>query len=136
VTTRPLPPIEGPDKPFWVALRQREVCVQRCGDCRTYRFPAATFCAHCRSETFEWVTVEPTGVVETWCVFHRQYFEGLTVPYTVIQVRLKCGIKLFSNPVGVDADALHIDMPVEAVFEDITPEVTLLKFQPTKGDLQ
>jgi uncharacterized OB-fold protein len=54
----------------------------------------------------------------------------------VIQVRLKCGIRLFSNPVGVEVDALHIDMPVEAVFEDITPEVTLLKFQPTKGDLQ
>jgi hypothetical protein len=27
-------------------------------------------------------------------------------------------------------------MPVEGVFEDVTPEVTLLKFQPTKGGLQ
>jgi len=136
MTTRPLPSIEGPDKPFWLGLMQREVRAQRCGDCRMYRFPAARFCAHCRSEKSEWVAVQPTGVVETWCIFYRQYFKGLTVPYTVIQVRLKCGIRLFSNPVGVEPDALRINMPVEAVFEDITPEVTLLKFQPTKGDVQ
>jgi uncharacterized OB-fold protein len=135
VTTRPLPSIEGPDEPFWLGLRQREVRVQRCGDCGTCRFPAVRLCEHCRSENFEWVAVDPTGIIETWCVFHRQYFEGLTVPYTVIQVRLKCGIRLFSNPVGIKTDALCIDMPVKGVFEDVTPDVTLLKFQPTKGDL-
>jgi hypothetical protein len=43
---------------------------------------------------------------------------------------------LFSNPVGIEADALRIDMPVEGIFEDVTPEVTLLKFQPTKGSFQ
>jgi len=52
------------------------------------------------------------------------------VPYTVIQVRLDCGVRLFSNPVGVEAGSLHIGMPVEGVFEDITPDVTLLKFKP------
>ena len=110
--------------------------MQRCGGGRTYRFPAATFCAHCRSETFEWVAVEATGVVETWCVFHRQYLEGLTVPYTGELGAAKMRDQAILIPIGVEADALHIDMPVEAVFEDITPEVTLLKFQPTKGDLQ
>ena len=131
--TKPLPSMEGPDKFFWQALRQREVRVQRCGDCGTHRFPATRFCARCRSEAFEWVAVETTGVVETWCVFQRQYFEGLEVPYTVIQVRLKCGVRLFSNPVGVEASSLRINMPVEAVFEDITSDVTLLKFRPTNG---
>jgi uncharacterized OB-fold protein len=54
------------------------------------------------------------------------------VPYTVIQVRLECGVRLFSNPVGVEARALRIGMPVEAMFEDVTPDVTLLKFKPRK----
>ena len=56
-----------------------------------------------------------------------------TVPYTVIQVRLDCGVRLFSNPVGVEAGALRIGLPVEAVFEDITSDVTLLKFKPRKA---
>jgi uncharacterized OB-fold protein len=127
---RPLPDVDSADQPFWQALRQREVRVQRCGNCGACRFPATRYCPHCRSDTSEWHSVAPTGVVETWCVFHRAYFDGLPVPYTVIQVRLDCGVRLFSNPAGVETGALRIGLPVEAVFEDITPEVTLLKFKP------
>jgi uncharacterized OB-fold protein len=129
---RPLPTIDGPDRPFWEALRHREVRVQRCASCGTHRFPAARFCPQCRSETSQWQAVAPAGILETWCVFHRSYFDGLPVPYTVIQVRLDCGIRLFSNPVGVESGALRIGMAVEAVFEDVTPDVTLLKFKPRK----
>jgi len=127
---RPLPVIDGPDKPFWRALRRRTVEVQRCRDCGTHRFPATRTCAHCRSDESEWVAVAPTGMIETWCVFHRPYFEDFPVPYTVIQVRLDCGVRLFSNPAGIEASALRIGMPVEAVFEDVTADVTLLKFKP------
>ncbi len=129
---RPLPTIDGADRPFWQALRRREIHVQRCVNCGMNRFPATRFCPHCRSEAFEWHAVAPTGTVETWCVFHRAYFDGLDVPYTVIQVRLDCGVRLFSNPVGIDATALRIGLPVEAAFEDITPDITLLKFKPQK----
>jgi uncharacterized protein len=129
---RPLPTVDGPDKPFWQALRRGEVQVQRCSTCGTHRFPAARYCAHCRSEESEWVAVAPTGILETWCVFHRPYFEDLPVPYTVIQVRLDCGVRLFSNPADVDTGALRIGMPVEGAFEDIAPDVTLLKFKPRK----
>jgi uncharacterized OB-fold protein len=62
-------------------------------------------------------------------VFHRPYFDDLPVPYTVIQVRLDCGVRVFSNPSGVKADDLRIGMPVVAVFEDVTDAVTLLKFK-------
>ena len=43
----------------------------------------------------------------------------------MIQVRLDCGVRVFSNPVGVAADDLRIGMPVEAVFENVTDDVTL-----------
>jgi len=129
---RPLADIAGADAPFWQALRRREVRVQRCADCGAHRFPAARTCACCRSEQSEWVLVAPNGIVETWCVFHRAYFDDLPVPYTVIQVRLDCGVRLFSNPVEVETNALRIGLPVEAAFDDITPEVTLLKFKPRK----
>jgi uncharacterized OB-fold protein len=126
---RPLPRIDGADGPFWQALRRREVQVQRCGSCGTHRFPATRYCAQCRSDQSAWVTVVPSGTLETWCVFHRPYFDGLPVPYTVIQVRLDCGVRVFSNP-AAGANALRIGMVVEAVFEDVTDEVTLLKFKP------
>ena len=127
---RPLPQTDGPDRPFWQALRRREVQVQRCKSCGTHRFPATRYCAHCRSDESEWVAVAPRGTLETWCVFHRPYFEGLPVPYTVIQVKLDCGVRVFANPAGVETSALRIGMPVEAVFEDVAPDVTLLMFKP------
>jgi len=127
---RPLPQAGGPDAPFWQALRRREVKVQRCVSCGTHRFPATRYCAACRSDASEWVTVAPTGTLETWCVFHRPYFEGLPVPYTVIQVKLDCGVRLFSNPSDVETNVLHIGMPMTAMFDDVTNEVTLLKFRP------
>ena len=127
---RPLPQTDGPDRPFWQALRHREVQVQRCKSCGTHRFPATRYCAHCRSDESEWVAVAPSGTLETWCVFHRPYFEGLPVPYTVIQVKLDCGVRVFANPAGVKNDALRIGMPVDAVFEDVAPDVTLLMFKP------
>ena len=129
---RPLPDLAGADAPFWQALRQHEVRVQRCGNCGAHRFPAARTCPRCRSEQSDWPVVAPTGVVEIWCVFHRAYFDGLPVPYTVIQVRLDCGVRLFSNPVEVEPAALRIGMAVEAAFDDIAPEMTLLKFKPRK----
>jgi uncharacterized protein len=127
---RPLPQTDGPDKPFWQALRRRRVEVQRCGSCHTHRFPATRYCAKCHSDESEWVAVAPAGTLESWCVFHRPYFEDLPVPYTVIQVKLNCGVRVFSNPSGVETSALRISMPVEAVFEDVTDDVTLLKFKP------
>ena len=130
---RPLPVTDGADKPFWQALRAREVKVQRCGNCGTHRFPAARYCAQCRSDESEWVVVAPTGTLESWCVFHRPYFDGLPVPYTVLQVRLDCGVRLFANPSRIENSALRIGMPVEAVFEDATPEVTLLMFKPKES---
>jgi hypothetical protein len=65
-------------------------------------------------------------------VFHRQYFAEFPVPYTVIQVKLDCGVRLFSNPAGMATEALQVGMSVEASFEDVTPNVTLLKFKPRK----
>jgi uncharacterized OB-fold protein len=127
---RPLLQTTAADAPFWQALRRREIKVQRCSSCGTHRFPATRYCASCRSDASEWVAVAPTGTLETWCVFHRQYFEDLPVPYTVIQVRLDCGVRMFSNPSGVETNALRVGMAMTAAFEQVTDAVTLLKFKP------
>jgi len=35
-----------------------------------------------------------------------------------------------TNVVGCTPDAVRIGMPVEVVYDDVTPEVTLAKFRP------
>ena len=41
-------------------------------------------------------------------------------------------MRLLTNIVGCAPDAVRIGMPVEVVFEDVTPEMTLPKFKPSR----
>lgn len=55
------------------------------------------------------------------------------MPYNVALVRLEEGPRLFTNIVGVRNDDLHIGAAIVPVFEQVTPEVVLLKFGLSKG---
>ncbi len=129
---KPLPRLDGPERPFWEGLRQRVVRVQRC-DAGHYRFPASRYCPVCHSARASWQAVQPDGEVESFCVFHKPYFSGFAVPYAVVQVKLACGVRFFSNLAGVPNEDIRIGMKVVASFEDVSPEVTLLKFRPKEG---
>jgi uncharacterized OB-fold protein len=40
------------------------------------------------------------------------------------------GVRMISNIVGVDADAVRIGMPVEVVWEDMSAELAIPRFRP------
>ena len=42
------------------------------------------------------------------------------------------GLKMLTNIVDCPPEQVKIGMPVEAVFDDVTPEVTLVKFRPAR----
>lgn len=130
---KPLPRLDGADRPYWEGLREGEIRLQRCIHCGTYRFPASRWCSACRQEGAERVAVAPTGTVESFCVFHKGYFPGFDPPYAVVQVKLDCGVRLFSNMAGAPDADVRIGERVTAVFERATPDITLLKFAPLDG---
>ncbi|MWD26544.1 hypothetical protein E0K89_003540 [Aquicoccus sp. SCR17] len=133
ITAKPLPRLDGPEAPFWAGLREGEIRVQHCVACGTPRFPASRFCPECHSDRAEWRAVEPRGEVESHCTFHKCYFPGFVgdMPYTVIQVRLDCGLRFFSNI--ADGGRPATGQRVAAVFEPATADVVLLKFAPEDG---
>ena len=132
---KPLPPKDEDHAPFWQGTLRREVVMQRCSSCGTYRFPASRYCASCRSDASAWAPVSGRGVIESYCFFHKAYFESFAadVPYNVALVRLEEGPRLFTNIVGVRNEGLQIGAAVVPVFEQVTPEVVLLKFGLSKG---
>lgn len=129
---KPLPRLDDANAPFWEAAKAHELKLQKCAGCGTLRFPATRFCADCGSDESGWVTVSGRGTVSSWCRFHQVYFEGFAedVPYTVIVVTLEEGPRLFSNLVEAPEDEIEIGQPVEVYFDDVTPDVTLVKFKP------
>lgn len=133
--TKPLPPKDEDHAPFWQGALRREVVMQRCSACGTYRFPASRYCASCCSDASAWMPVSGRGVIESYCLFHQVYFESFAadVPYNVALVRLDEGPRLFTNIVGVRNEDLRIGAAVVAVFEQVTPQVALIKFGLSKG---
>ena len=129
---RPLPePADIDNRPHWEGARQGRLMLQRCDHCGQYRFPAARRCPACRQEGVRWTQASGRGVIETWCRFHKAYWPALQaeVPYRVIQVLLDEGQRLYSNLVSDEPDDALVGLRVEAVFEQVDGDATLVRFR-------
>jgi uncharacterized protein len=130
----PLPAITDDTRPFWDACRRRELRVQRCTSCGTLRHPPAPACWQCRGFAHEWIALSGLGTVFSHAVVHRAFLPELAshVPYTIVVVALDDapGIRLVSNLVDGEA---RIGLPVEVVFEDVAPEVTVPRFRARRS---
>ncbi len=128
---KPLPRITAENRPFWEAARRHELRLQRCGACGRFWYPPGPVCPECLSERFEWTRVGGRGTVSSWVVFHKAYFPAFAdeIPYAVVQVELEEGPRLISNLVDVPPGQIRIGMPVEVVFDDVTPEISLPRFR-------
>jgi uncharacterized OB-fold protein len=128
---RPVPEITPHLAPFFAAAKEGRLVVQRCTECRLMRFPARELCSGCLATTSEWVPVSGRGEVFSYNVMHQVYHPAFAaeVPYAVVVVRLAEGPKITTNLVDCRPEEIRIGMPVEAVFEPASADVTLLKFR-------
>jgi hypothetical protein len=128
---KPLPRITPLNRPFWEATQRHELRLQRCVDCLRFRYPPGPVCPDCLSERAEWARVSGRGTVTTWVVVHQQYFESFAgdLPYHVVQVQLEEGPRLTASLVDVPNSELRVGLPVEVVFDDVTPEISLPRFR-------
>jgi uncharacterized OB-fold protein len=129
---KPLPQISTEMAPFFEAARRQQLVVQRCRGCGTLRFPARDRCSACLAREADWVPVSGRGSVFSFAVMHQVYHPGFAaeVPYAVVLVALDEGPRMISNVVGCPANAIRVGMPLEVVFEPVSPDVTLPKFRP------
>ena len=129
---KPLPQVTPEMKPFWDAARRHELVVQRCRGCGAYRFPARDICSRCLAREGEWTRVSGRGSVFSRAVMHQVYHPGFAseVHYGLVVIELEEGARLVSNLVDGPPGEIRAGMPVEVVFDDVTPEVTLPKFRP------
>ncbi len=135
--TKPLPPITEQSRPFWEATRARRLQLPRCDHCGAFHTYFEPWCSECGKEGVHWEELSGKGRIWANCRFHKVYFPGFAgdSPYNVAMVQLDEGPKLMTNIVDLPTGNLSempIGMPVEAVFVDVTDEVTLVKFRPAR----
>ena len=65
-------------------------------------------------------------------MIHRALHPGFAeeLPYAAVVVELEEGVRIVSHVLDLPVDELRVGLPVEVVFDDVTPEVTLPKFRP------
>lgn len=131
---KPLPISSPESQPFWEGCRRHELLLQRCPQCQAFWFPPSMLCPECLGTVWEWTKTSGRGSVYSFVVFHRIYHTGFAneIPYVVAVVELEEGPHLISNLIGCDPHAVHCEMHVEVVFEDVSEAVTLPKFRPRK----
>ena len=132
--TKPLPNPPNPDltKPFWEATKRHELVMPRCKTCSNLFFYPRELCPHCLSPDFEWVPISGKGRVYSYTVVHQPVHPAFRedVPYLFAIIQLDEGLRFISNIVECPIEDVTIDMPVVATFDDVTSEVTLVKFRP------
>jgi hypothetical protein len=132
--TKPLPRPLNPEftRPFWEAAKRHELVMPRCKTCDRIFFYPRSECPRCLSPNLEWVQVSGRGRLHTYTIVYQAANRAFQpdAPYVYAIVQLDEGPRLVSNVVQCALDEVKVDMPLVAVFDDITPEWTLVKFKP------
>lgn len=128
---KPLPVIDGESRPYWAALKQHRLTIQRCTDCGKHHFYPRALCPHCHSDAVEWVDARGTGTIYSYTIARRPAgpaFKADT-PYVVAVIDLDEGARMMTNIVTDDVEAVRIGQRVTVQYDDVTDEVTLPKFR-------
>ncbi|AGP60232.1 Zn-ribbon domain-containing OB-fold protein [Streptomyces rapamycinicus] len=137
---RPVP--DRDSAPWWQALAEHRLILQRCDGCGLLRWAPRAMCNGCGSFAWTWETADGRGTVASWTVCHRALQPGRQVPYVVLLVRLAEGDDLilpggWNGP--QDGAGLHIGLPVVAEYHDLRYDdedahahrASLLTWRPT-----
>ena len=132
----PLPTPQPETEFYWQKAKAHELWLMRCQSCGGTYFYPRPICPQCLSRDTTWVQSSGRGTLYAFSVVQRAptgAFRGV-VPYVAALVELEGGVRLPTNLVDVEPDpaGIKIGMALEAVFEDVTDAITLVKFRPAR----
>jgi uncharacterized OB-fold protein len=131
---RPVPRMRGMAGEFYAFCKKHELRFQRCSDCGTWRHVPRDLCAKCGSFSWEWAKSSGKGKLFSWTTAMQPMLPQFAdlIPYSPVVIEMDEGVRLVSWLTDVPDDQLRLGLPVEVVFDDVTPEVTLPKFRRAK----
>lgn len=127
---RSWPAISEDTEFFWNGVREGELRVQQCADCSALNHPPKPICSECGSFELGHLVASGAGTVYSHVTFHKPLSPGFDEPYNVSVIELVEGVRIVSQVVGVQPDAISIGMPVEVEFTEVEPGLVLPLFHP------
>lgn len=118
-------------EPFWTALEQQVLAIQRCDGCATWRWTPQLCCPRCLSERCTWTPASGHGELYSYTVVRRSADAArFPVPYVLAIVRLDEGPHLLTTLVDCDEAEITIGQPVEVAFRRTPDGVMVYPFVP------
>src|ERR1700730_3294115 len=122
-------------EPFWLAAAEHRLTCARCAACGTFRMPPTAFCSRCRSQDVAWVELSGRATVFSFTIARHALIPELAdfLPYVVAVLDLDGapGARVLANIIDTEVEDVHVDMPVEVVWEDVEGSpVSIYRFRP------
>ncbi len=129
---KPRPEPTPVSQPFWDALRDERVELQRCDACGRWVYYPRSRCPTCLSDRLTWTPIDGLGIVYTFTVAEQPTAPPFAdeVPQLLAIVELAEGVRLSTTLVNVDPGAIRVGLPVAPVFDHGDDGLTLLRFRP------
>ena len=129
---KPLPDPTPATQPFWDALKEHKLKLQKSKKTGNVIYYPRSVSPHGPKDTLEWVECSGLGTVYSYTIARRPTAPQWSADgdYAIAIIELDEGARLTANIVGWPPNQVRIGMKVKAVFTDVTPEVTLLQFEP------
>lgn len=134
VLPSPEPRVNPETKPFWDATTEGRLLIKWCNDCHQHYWYPRTICPICGRFNTSWVEARGTGEVYTFAISRRgagEYKDA--APFVLAYVELDEGVRMLTNIVDVDPEALAIGDRVEVVFHDTGAGSALPRFRPASA---
>ena len=119
-------------QPFFQGAQEGKLRLQCCDDCGFWSFPLMTLCQHCGSANISWQDASGEGVVYAHGRLARPYHARHQdrLPLVLAQVDTPEGVRLNTNIVNVEANALKTGDKVRVTFETFPDGGVLPVFEP------
>jgi uncharacterized OB-fold protein len=132
---RILPKLDEKNREFWTGGAAGELRFWRCQDCHEYLHPPAPICPTCLSKDMAVEAVSGKATLASYSINHQNWMPGPDLPYVVaiIEIVEQPTLRLTTNLVNCDHDAIQVGMPVRVTFErheDPEGDVYIPLFEP------
>lgn len=119
LANRTLPALTDENRAFWTGGSSNELLIQRCTACRRWVHPPVDACDSCGG-SLEPEPVSGKGTIFTFTENHQQFHPDVAPPYVIAIVELaeQPDLRVVTNIVHGEADALQCGMPVQVLFEE------------------
>ena len=130
-------PIPVPDpltQFFWDGINEHKLLILRCNQCGHYIHYPRPICRGCLSRDLAPAEVSGKAKLYSWTVavqaFHPYWSDKVPYMLAVVELPEQPRLRLTTNIIDCPEEQLKIDMPLEVVYQEIAPGLTLPYFRP------